>query len=92
MSGTRFRLADTNTAHLAAARVFKDRPEAFGPRVPSGSDIRHIGATSIPGALTKGDLAIAARVGPADLAVAQALLDKSDAQNLKSVRGCLLCL
>jgi GrpB-like predicted nucleotidyltransferase (UPF0157 family) len=54
--------------------------------LPSGSDIRHVGATSTPGALTKGDLDIAVRVIAEDFAAAQAMLDASHFQNLKSVR------
>lgn len=86
MSEARFTLVDPEAAHRAAARAFELWRAAFQPSLPAGADIQHVGATSIPGALTKGDLDIAVRVAATDFAAAQAVLDTRHVQNLQSVR------
>ena len=54
----------------------------LGPEV----DIHHIGATSVPGLLTKGGLDILIRVEPGSFESAAKALDKSYLRNTRSIR------
>ncbi len=86
MSDGLFKLAEADAAHRIAAEAFDRWRAAFQHQLPTGTDIQHVGATSVPGALTKGDLDIAVRVGPATFKAARDGLDRTHVQNLKSVR------
>ena len=89
MSVEPFRLANTEAAHRRAAEAFENWLERFRNTLPERADCDHVGATSVPGALTKGDLDIAVRVSDEDFAAARDSLDETHTQNLKSVRnGC----
>ncbi len=52
--------------------------------LPASADIRHIGATAVPGCLTKGDLDIVVRVAAADFATADVVLAARFARNTGS--------
>jgi uncharacterized protein len=47
----------------AAAKEFEKHRKAIRRRLPE-VEVRHVGGTSLPGALTKGDLAVQVRVAP----------------------------
>lgn len=80
-----FRLVDTEKARALAQRLFDDVSAQLGPMLP-GAEIRHIGATAIPGCLTKGDLDVAIRVPAGDFPRADAVLASRFARNIGSVR------
>src|SRR5262245_3440981 len=54
--------------------------------LPCAADIRHIGATAVPGCLTKGDLDIVVRVAARDFAAADDALAARFERNLGSIR------
>ena len=83
----RFRLANTEAAHRRAADAFEIWLERFGNTLPVKAQCDHVGATSVPGALTKGDLDIAVRVPEQVFASARESLDQTHTQNLKSLRN-----
>ncbi len=86
MTGDRLILADPEAARRRAGETFKAWRSKYSPRLPAAAEITHVGATSIPGALTKGDLDIALRVAAGDFQAARRLLDETHVQNRKSVR------
>ncbi len=52
-----FRLhADPDAAGVAAERLFERVAAELEALLPASADVRHIGATAVPGCLTKGDL------------------------------------
>ncbi|WP_238280623.1 GrpB family protein [Methylobacterium goesingense] len=59
---------------------------ALGPALPTSADIRHVGATAIPGCLTKGDLDLVVRVDAADFPAAEVCLAARFARNAGSIR------
>jgi len=70
-----FRLAgDLDQAHANAARLFEIVRERLLAVLPKHSEIHHVGATSIPGCLTKGDLDILVRVRADHFSEADAVL------------------
>ena len=54
--------------------------------LPAAAEIRHIGATAVPGCLTKGDLDIVIRVAAEDFRQTEAVLASRFARNSGSVR------
>ncbi|WP_244507627.1 GrpB family protein [Methylobacterium phyllostachyos] len=54
--------------------------------MPASAETRHVGATAIPGCLTKGDLDVAVRVERADFAAADERLARLFARNDGSIR------
>lgn len=82
----RLSLADTDKAHAAAWRLFDILRTTLVAALPPAADIRHIGATAVPGCLTKGDLDIVVRVPACDFAAADAVLAARYARNAGSVR------
>ena len=80
-----FRLADDiEAAHRAAAALFARVAGEIGPLLPPSAEIVHIGATAIPGCLTKGDLDIVVRIDAAEFAAAEAVLANRLARNTGS--------
>ena len=77
---------DTAAARGAAEQLFARIAVALREMLPASADIRHIGATAIPGCLTKGDLDIVVRVEPKDFTQADAALADRFARNVGSVR------
>jgi GrpB-like predicted nucleotidyltransferase (UPF0157 family) len=83
-----FRLApDTDAARRDAERLFADVHALLRRHLPAAADIRHIGATAIPGCLTKGDLDIVVRVPADDFARADASLAALFPRNAGSMRS-----
>ena len=60
---------DEAKARAAAERLFERVAADLRVLLPASADIRHVGATAVPGCLTKGDLDIVVRV-PAEAFVA----------------------
>lgn len=56
---------DQDAAREAAARLFQRVATELKNLLPDTAEVRHIGATAVPGCLTKGDLDLVVRV-PAD--------------------------
>lgn len=56
---------DQDAARDAAARLFQRVAAELAILLPETAEVRHIGATAVPGCLTKGDLDLVVRV-PAD--------------------------
>ena len=73
-------------AHEAAERLFSRVATRLRELLPASADIRHIGATAIPGCLTKGDLDIVARVEQQDFAWSDQALANDFSRNTGSVR------
>ncbi len=57
-----FTLVDAEGAHEKAQRLYEAVSTSLKAVLPPTADIRHIGATAVPGCLTKGDLDIVVRV------------------------------
>ncbi|MCJ2087847.1 GrpB family protein [Methylobacterium sp. E-005] len=82
-----FRLAaDCDAARAAAERLFQTVTDQLHPQLPMSAEIRHVGATAIPGCLTKGDLDMVVRVARADFAAADERLARLFARNVGSIR------
>jgi len=82
-----FRLsADPEQARKNAQRLFAATLTLLRARLPASADIRHIGATAVPGCQTKGDLDIVVRVREEDFAGADASLAALFDRNEGSVR------
>jgi len=82
-----FALADDDGAARAAAEaLFASLQAELAAILPPSADIRHIGATAVPGCLTKGDLDIVVRIDARDFPVADEGLGARFARNLGSVR------
>lgn len=65
---------DPERARAAADDLFERTGALLSRLLPVSAEIRHIGATAVPGCLTKGDLDIVVRVAAADFAPADAAL------------------
>lgn len=81
-----FTLVDTERARAAAQALFKSLVPILTSCLPPSADIRHIGATAVPGCLTKGDLDIVVRIPFADFPAADAALSNLFARNHGSAR------
>jgi len=77
---------DNDAAHAAADQLFAVVRSALMPILPPAAEILHVGATAIPGCLTKGDLDIVVRVEGADFAAAERCLAARFTRNEGSVR------
>jgi GrpB-like predicted nucleotidyltransferase (UPF0157 family) len=81
-----FRLADKERAREAADRLFSETVQSLRPHLPASAEIHHVGATSVPGCLTKGDLDVVVRVAASDFAAADRVLGSRYARNAGSIR------
>jgi GrpB-like predicted nucleotidyltransferase (UPF0157 family) len=81
-----FALVDAERACKAAQRLFATVRELLAARLPPTAEVRHIGATAIPGCLTKGDLDIVVRIPAEDFAEADAALASLFTRNEGSIR------
>ena len=81
-----FALVDPDLARAAAICLFEKIETELRGRLPRRADIRHIGATAVPGCLTKGDLDIVVRVPTADFEAADAALAAHFGRNTGSIR------
>jgi GrpB-like predicted nucleotidyltransferase (UPF0157 family) len=79
--------ADAGLAREAASRLFVAMSQRLRSKLPVAADIRHIGATAVPGCLTKGDLDIVVRVAPEDFQQADACLADMLDRNEGSLRS-----
>jgi GrpB-like predicted nucleotidyltransferase (UPF0157 family) len=77
---------DPALARAAARDLFERTAARLRRLLPASADIRHIGATAVPGCHTKGDLDIVVRVAAGDFAEADALLAAHFASNPGSAR------
>jgi GrpB-like predicted nucleotidyltransferase (UPF0157 family) len=73
-------------ARLAADRLFKQIEAELRSLLTQRADIRHIGATAVPGCVTKGDLDVVVRVPAEKFAATDRLLATRFARNLGSKR------
>ncbi len=69
-----FRLVDAALARGWAERHLSELLPRLEALLPPSAEIRHVGATAIPGALTKGDLDLQVRVSAEAFATAHAAL------------------
>jgi GrpB-like predicted nucleotidyltransferase (UPF0157 family) len=81
-----FALIDAGRVREAAQRLFATVSKLLAARLPPTADVRHIGATAIPGCLTKGDLDIVVRIPADDFAEADAALASLFTRNEGSIR------
>jgi GrpB-like predicted nucleotidyltransferase (UPF0157 family) len=81
-----FRLVDPERARADAEKLFDIVSRALAAILPPAADIRHIGATAVPGCLTKGDLDIVVRVPAEAFRDADAALASNYARNEGSIR------
>jgi GrpB-like predicted nucleotidyltransferase (UPF0157 family) len=83
----RFRLIeDADAARAVAERLFAVIRQTLEPVLPPATEILHVGATAVPGCLTKGDLDIAVRVERQDFAVVERCLAARFTRNDGSIR------
>jgi GrpB-like predicted nucleotidyltransferase (UPF0157 family) len=82
---------DTQAACRKAAQLFNARSIELRAILPASADIRHVGATSIPGCLTKGDLDIVVRVPAGGFHEADHALSLAYSRNIGSVRTDTFC-
>lgn len=81
-----FRLVPSDAAAVRAAAAFELLRTRLVALLPAGADIEHVGATAVPGCLTKGDLDICVRVDGDAFGAADAALAAQFARNTGSVR------
>ncbi|MGE0482163.1 MAG: GrpB family protein [Phycisphaerae bacterium] len=80
MADQRVRLADLDGARRVAECAFAALHAELSILLPH-ADIQHVGSTSVPGALTKGDLDIAVRVSAGRFERGEAVLARRFARN-----------
>lgn len=77
-----FHLApDMAGARRAAEHLFEEVRGELGSLLPASAEILHVGATAIPGCLTKGDLDVVVRIACSDFGAAEAQLAHRFARN-----------
>ena len=81
-----FRLVDTQQASKKAQQTYTIIRESLAAELPAGAQIHHVGATAIPGCLTKGDLDIVVRVTAENFADADLILASKFNRNEGSIR------
>ena len=78
---------DAAAARAGADELFERVVARIRPLLPASADIRHIGATAVPGCLTKGDLDIVVRVEATNFRAADAALAAHFARNTGSTHS-----
>ena len=86
MSEGIFTLDRSGEAHARAAEAFDRLKPELAALLPVSADIIHVGATAVPGCLTKGDLDVAVRVPDEDFEIAEAALSARFPRNHGSVQ------
>jgi GrpB-like predicted nucleotidyltransferase (UPF0157 family) len=86
-SNAPFILVDANLAREHAQRLFEAVSKMLTEVLPPTADVRHIGATAVPGCLTKGDLDIVVRVPIDQFSDIDAVLASRFARNEVSTRS-----
>jgi GrpB-like predicted nucleotidyltransferase (UPF0157 family) len=82
-----FILVDANSAREEAQRLFEAVSKLLTRMLPPTADVRHIGATAVPGCLTKGDLDIVVRVPVDQFSDTDAVLASRFARNEGSIHS-----
>ncbi len=82
-----FTIDESGHAHNDAQSLYDTIRPQLAAMLPEGADIRHVGATAVPGCLTKGDLDIVVRVEPRLFQAADAALSARYARNTGSTRS-----
>ena len=85
-NATLFSLVDTERACAKAELTYNAIRRLLASALPSGAEMHHVGATAIPGCLTKGDLDIVVRVPAQSFADADLMLASKFNRNEDSVR------
>lgn len=85
MSSDRMRFVSTASIHDKVLAAFARHRDALQALLPA-AEIHHIGSTSIPGSITKGDLDILVRVSLGDFESADRALSGHYARNTGSIR------
>jgi GrpB-like predicted nucleotidyltransferase (UPF0157 family) len=75
---------DLDAARSAAESLFQTIASELAAVLPRSAEALHIGATAVPGCLTKGDLDIVVRVDEADFPAAESLLSRRFNRNAGS--------
>lgn len=78
---------DDDEAERLASDAFNAFVRAWESILPSSAEIEHVGATAVPGCLTKGDLDICIRIAAPDFEAADKMLVRSFQRNSGSVRS-----
>jgi len=78
--------ANADVAREAAEVLFAVVAVELVSVLPGSAEVLHVGATAVPGCLTKGDLDIVVRVDRVDFAFSEALLAKRFSRNEGSIR------
>ena len=81
-----FQLIDPDRARERADKLFNVMHQTLSEMLPRTAEVRHIGATAVPGCLTKGDLDILVRLPVEDFAVADSVLASKFRRNEGSAR------
>ncbi|WP_049766101.1 GrpB family protein [Rhodopseudomonas palustris] len=83
-----FRLtSDDQQARRAAERLFGEVTRELGSMLPASAEVLHVGATAVPGCLTKGDLDIVVRVERGDFLAVESRFAKFFPRNAGSIRS-----
>lgn len=77
---------DLEAACLAAQATFEGMKRTLVEMLPPSAEVLHVGATAIPGCLTKGDLDIVIRVGQSEFDRTDGILASRFTRNAGSVR------
>ena len=78
--------ADDRQAREAAERLFETVRRDLHAILPATAEVLHVGATAVPGCLTKGDLDVVVRVRRLDFEAAQTALAACFPRNRGSTR------
>lgn len=81
-----FIIVDTERAFEEAQRQFEAFVRSLSGVLPPNTDVRHIGATAVPGCLTKGDLDVVIRVPIDHFSDVDAALASRFSRNEGSIR------
>ena len=81
-----FQLVEDKIAREQAQLLFDRVYAALDPILPEGTEIRHIGATAVPGCITKGDLDIVIRVPKQSFLEADDILASRYHRNYGSIK------
>ena len=82
-----FTLIDPELARGRAEKLYIVMRRMLVEVLPPNTDVRHIGATAVPGCWTKGDLDILIRLPVERFAAADAMLESKFDRNVGSVRA-----
>ena len=78
--------ASADSAREAAEALFAVVASELISVLPASAEVLHVGATAVPGCLTKGDLDIVVRVDRVDFAASEALLANRFSRNVGSIK------